>query len=337
MLAASCLAFWCPTPASAADLKLSNRWLASEDARDLAARVFIRELRKHAPQLSLAQQTPAGFNLAAGTELDAILAGRIDMAVLPLADAVPKIPELSVVLMPGVPSDLEAAAQLKGSKFHELLQELTEENGFRILTWWWLPGGFVSADKPIKWPAAVTGMKVNGGQPNFDRLLKVAGAVPEKGAFSDVIRFSPASTVQGGFITFETIAAERVTDRARYVTGGGYRLWMTLMPLIISKKVWDRLSDTERQAFELAADVSDRFFEDSQSDVEQRAALVVAQEGGKLDQLGWPEYEAWMRLAKDASWLEYRRLSPTANELFLMMVENVIRPSAASRQKGQRP
>ena len=45
--------------------------------------------------------------------------------------------------------DLDAARDLKGSPMHTALQALAQAQGIRLLTWWWVPGGFFNTSNSI--------------------------------------------------------------------------------------------------------------------------------------------------------------------------------------------
>jgi TRAP-type transport system periplasmic protein len=141
---------------NARELRLSHQ-LPEADARHRAARVLAAEMKKRVPDLPISVHPNASLVKDPPQQYEAMLEGKIEMAIYPMGYASAKFPELSVVTMPGVPSSAETANLLKGSEFEELLQRLCEEKGFRILAWWWLDGGMASRTKLVTGPPASKG------------------------------------------------------------------------------------------------------------------------------------------------------------------------------------
>ncbi|HSR80463.1 MAG TPA: hypothetical protein VLL28_06740 [Hyphomicrobiaceae bacterium] len=118
---------------AARELRLSHQ-MPESDARHRAARVLAAELKKRAPDLAITFHPNSALIGDPPQQCEAIIEGKIEMAVYPMGYASAKFPELSVVTMPGIPSSAEAASLLKGSQFETKLQELCEEKGFLIVT-----------------------------------------------------------------------------------------------------------------------------------------------------------------------------------------------------------
>ena len=163
---AFCVLLWLETIGTGAptarELRLSHQ-LPESDARHRAARVLAAELKRRAPDLAITIHPNSSLIADPPQQYEAIIDGRIEMAVYPMAYASAKFPELSIVTMPGIPANAEAASLLKGSEFEVKLQELCEEKGFRVLTWWWLDGGMVSRTRAITGPQSVKGLTARSG------------------------------------------------------------------------------------------------------------------------------------------------------------------------------
>lgn len=162
--------------AQAGELRLSHQWTANQDARDVAARVFAEELQKRLPQQRVTIHSSSSLVANPVEQYDAMLDGRIEMAIFPLFYIAPKVPEVSITLMPGVPSSVEQARLLKGSEFQTKFQDFCEQKGFHVLGWWWLAGGIVSREADIGAPASYKSLMVRSGDPNFDLMFQAAGA-----------------------------------------------------------------------------------------------------------------------------------------------------------------
>ena len=311
--------------ATARELRLSHQ-MPQSDARHRASRVLAAELRKRAPHLSISIHPNSSLIADPVKQHDALVEGKIEMAVYPMGYASAKFPELSVITMPGVPSNAEAASLLKGSEFEIKLQELCEEKGFRILTWWWLDGGMASRAKPITGPDSIKGLSArSGGGNDYHTMLAAAGASIMPMPFSEVrpsLESGKLGVVQN---SFEALVSFRFQESAKFVTvGGGFGTLTIFTPILIAKTVWESLSEEERQALEDAASVANIYFEANQREAQEAAVEVFTKAGVKVEPLTFEDYAAWLQIAKDTSWKKYRAVSPRASELFDALLKSFI-------------
>src|SRR5581483_357705 len=312
------------TPLAARELRLSHQ-LPESDARHRAARVLAAELRKRAPDLNIKIFPNSSLVASPPQQYEALVEGKIEMAIYPMGYGSAKIPELSVVTLPGVPASAEAAAILKGTEFEEKLQELCEEKGFRILTWWWLDGGMASRTRPVTGPPTIKGLTArSGGGNDFNSMLAAAGASIVAMPLTDVRPSMEAGKLDVAQNSFETLVSFRFHEFAKFVTVGGYSTITVFTPVIISKALWDSLSTGERQALEEAAAASNIYLEASQREAQETAIEAFTKAGVKVHSLAFDEYAAWLQIAKDTSWKSYRAISPRASELFDSMLKSFI-------------
>lgn len=311
--------------ATARELRLSHQ-MPESDARHRAARVLAAELKKRAPNLAVSIHPNSSLIADPVKQYEALLDGTIEMAVYPMGYASAKFPELSVVTMPGVPSNAEAAGLLKGSEFEARLQELCEEKGFRVLTWWWLDGGIASRSRAVAGPETAKGLTArSGGGNDYHLMLAAAGASILPMPFSEVrpsLESGKLGIVQN---SFEALVSFRFQEVAKFVTvGGGYSTLTIFTPILISKAAWESLSEDERQALDDAASVSNIYFEASQREAQETAVETFTKAGVKVQPLIFEEYAAWLQIAKDTAWKKYRTVSPRASELLDAMLKSFI-------------
>jgi TRAP-type transport system periplasmic protein len=303
--------------APARELRLSHQ-MPESDARHRASRVLAAELKKRAPGLVISIHPNSSLVADPVAQYEAMIEGRIEMAVYPMGYASAKFPELSIVTMPGVPTNAEAASLLKGSEFEDKLQELCEEKGFRILTWWWLDGGMASRERAVTGPKTIRGLTArSGGGNDYHLMLAAAGASVMPMPFSEVRPSLESGKLAAVQNSFEALVSFRFQEVAKFVTvGGGYSTLTIFTPILISKAVWDSLSEQERQALDAAAAVSNVYFEANQREAVEAAVEVFTKAGVKVQPLTFEEYAAWLQIAKDTAWKRYRDISPRASDLF---------------------
>jgi len=309
--------------ASARELRLSHQWPETE-ARHKASRVLMAELRKRGVDLTISLHPNSSLKVKPVEQYDAMLEGKLEMAVYPIAYQSKKFPELSIGLLPGVPSSAETASLLKGTQFEDKLQRLCEEKGFRILTWWWVGGAVASRAQEITGPPSVKGLRARGGDPAFDEMLAAAGASTLTMPSSEIKTAMQNDKLDVALTSFESFMSFRVTEHTKFATLGGNGIWVTFTPVIISKTVWDSLSDDERLALEEAARASNIYFEATQREALESAQEAFTKAGAKVRELTFDEYAAWLHIARDSSWKKYQAISPRAAELFAAMLQSFI-------------
>jgi TRAP-type C4-dicarboxylate transport system substrate-binding protein len=294
--------------------------------------VFVAAALKRAPHLYVSVHPNLSLKIGAVEQLDAMLRGQIEMSVYPLSYAIDRIPEFMIGTFPFVPADLDMAIRLKGTLFHKRLQSLAEDNGIHILTWWWMPSGIASRAREFAGPETIKGLNIGTPDAGFDRLFETVSGrrvqlIPSE-QVGDALRSGKIDTV---VTSLASLLALRIQDQTKFVTFGGLGSFMSFQPLVISKLAWDGLTVDEQIALEEAAALSDEYFESSQRAIERRAKEAFAKAGVQIRELNFAEYEAWSVLAKQKIWPEFRKVSPTADGLFVSLLTSLARPGQGAR------
>jgi TRAP-type C4-dicarboxylate transport system substrate-binding protein len=311
-------------PVSAREFKISHQWPAEIDARDSAARVFVREVQSRLPGASFQIFPELSLKMKAEEQFDALQSGKLDMSVYVLPYAVKKVPEFSLAVLPGLYPSVNAARGLKGSKVLDRLQAVANAHGVHIVAWWWVPGGFVTRTREIGGPETVKGLRLRGGDPLFDLMLSKAGAIPVDLTSNQIYAAMQAGTLDGALTSYETFVSTKIYEHAKYFTAGSPGIWMFATPLVIAKSVWDSLSVPEQEAFEEAAAISEDYFAATQSEAENKFVDTFLAAGAKYHKFTFEEYLAWLRLAQQTAWRQYLTISPTAEAMLMEVVETIL-------------
>jgi TRAP-type C4-dicarboxylate transport system substrate-binding protein len=321
--------------AQAMEIKISHQWKANVDGRDRAARLFVQEVEKADPSIKFRIYPAQSLGIKPVAQLDALQNGTLEMAIFPMSYAVGKAQEFSAVILPGTIPNLDFAMGLKKTGYYTKLQALAEKNGFRIITWWWTPGGFATKDKPVGGPDTVAGQKLRAADPTFESMLKSAGASVTAMASSEIYSGLQSGVLTGTLTSAETFVSMRLYEQTKHATiGGDSALWMLLQPLVMSKQAWDKLSDKQKKAFEAAAEKSDAFFLTLQRDATDKMAEAYKKAGGTSREMTKAEFDAWIALAKKTAYPEFSKISPTAKGL---MDELLKAAAAAPKEKPAAP
>jgi TRAP-type C4-dicarboxylate transport system substrate-binding protein len=326
------LALFCATVAlllgagasQARELRISHQWPEGTDARDRAARIFVKEAELRSPDLKFRIYPRLALNIPAAKQFDALQTGELDMCIFVPPYAVDKVPEFSLAVLPGLYPSLDAVASLRGSKLIEHLQSLANRNGVHILTWWWVPGGIVTRNREVAGPETVKGLRLRSGDKLFDAMLAKAGAIPVS-LTSDRLHVAMKSgEIDGTLTSYETFVSTKIYEHAKYFTAGSPGIWMFLNSLMVSKTVWDSLSEQERAAIEAAAQISEEHFAGTQRDAEQRFVEIFSKAGAKGRRFDREDYLAWLSLAQETAWAEYLAISPDTKAMLYDTIETIL-------------
>ncbi|MEO8143647.1 MAG: TRAP transporter substrate-binding protein DctP [Betaproteobacteria bacterium] len=311
----------CAAPAVAQEIKISHQFKANTDGRDRATRLFVQEVEKRDPSLKFRIFPGSSLNIKPVAQFDALQNGTLEMAVYPMSYAVGKIPELSIIIMPGTVPTLEHAMKLRGTPFQSKFNELCEANGVRVITWWWTPGAFATKDREITGPKSVAGLKMRAADPTFETMLKAAGASVVSMASTEIYPSLQSGVLNGTLTSAETFVSMRLYEQTKFATTPSkYSLWMLLQPLVMSKQAYDKLTPAQKKIFEEAAAKSDAFFLGLQKEAVDKMEEAYKKAGAKVHEMTQSEYDEWVALAKQTSWPEYASKSPKSKELLDLLL-----------------
>ena len=308
-------------------IRISHQWPANIDARDRAARIFVKEVETRLPNYSFQIHPELTLNIGSVEQFDEMQSGKLDMSVYVLAYAVKKVPEFSLAYLPGLYPSVEIVRALKGSQILDQVQTVANANGIHILAWWWVPGGFATRNREVGGPESVKGLRLRGGDPMFDLMLKKAGAIPVALPSNEINSAMKSGDLDGALTSYETFVSTRVYENAKFITAGSPGIWMFLNALVISRSVWDGLTDDEKTAFEEAADISEDYFAETQRDAEKRFIETFTRAGAKYNAFTYENYLAWLRLAQETAWKEYIAVSPQAESMLTESIATILERS----------
>jgi len=306
----------------AQEIKISHQWKANVDGRDRAARLFVQEVNKRDPSLKFRIFPASSLNIKPVAQLDALQNGTLEMAVFPMSYAVGKAKEFSIIIMPGTVPTLAHAMKLRGTPFQAKFNELAEQHGVRVITWWWTPGAFATKDREITGPKSVDGLKMRAADPTFESMLKAAGASVVSMPSTEIYPSLQSGVLNGTLTSAETFVSMRLYEQTKYATVPSQRaLWMLLQPLVMSKQHWDKLTPAQKKIFEEAAAKSDAYFLGLQREAVDKMEEAYKKAGAKVHEMTQGEYEQWVALAKETSYKDFAEKSPMAKELLELLLQ----------------
>lgn len=295
-------------------LRISHQFHDTGDARGRAARIFAEEVSLRSPELKLRVFPQLSIGMSRDEQLESLQSGKLDFAVLPLVFGMKKIPEFSLALLPGLIPNLATARALKDSEVHARLQQVAAANGLRIVTWWWMRGGFATTGREVTTPASVKGLKLQSCG-LAQRVLAGAGAEIRDEPWEEISMRIEMGALDGVAVSYEDFISMRLHERAKFATFGGPSILTCFSPLLMSRKTWDRLTPDQKRSIEEAAEVSNAYFENSQIEAEKRALAAFRKAGARVRSLTHDEFVDWLQLAQATAWTEYVKTSPASRDL----------------------
>jgi len=302
------------SPVASQELRISHQFHETRDTRGRATRIFAEEANLRTPELKFRIYPQLSLGLSRDGQLEALQSGNLDLAVFPLVFAIKKVPEFSLALLPGLLPNLATARTLKASEVHTKLQEIAAANGLRIVTWWWMRGGFATTSKEITTPSSVQGLRLQSCG-LAQKVLAGAGAQLGNEPWDDIAVRIEMGVLDGVAVPYEDFIGMGLHQHAKFGTFGGPSIVTCFSPLLMSKKTWDRLTPEQRQSIEDAADISDTYFETSQQEAERRAVAAFQKAGATIRSLTHDEYISWLELAQKTTWTDYVKGSPASKDL----------------------
>lgn len=302
-----------PQQARAQDLRISHQFHPTADARGRAARVFAEELLLRAPELKVSLHPQLELGMSRDEQLDMLQSGKLDFAVLPLVFGVKRVPEFSLALLPGLVPNLATANALKSSEVYTRLQDVAAKNGLRVVTWWWMRGGFATT-REVKGPSSVKGMHMQSCG-LAQRVLASAGADVADDPWGEISMRLEMGALDGVAVPYEDFMNLKLAEHTKFGTFGGPSILTCFSPMLMSKRAWDRLSLDQQRAIDEAAAIADGYFQTSQVEAEKRARAAFRRAGASIRSLTHDEYLEWLQHAQKTAWHDYVKVSPIARDL----------------------
>jgi C4-dicarboxylate-binding protein DctP len=215
-------------------------------------------------------------------ELEALQMGAVQM----LAPTLSKfgtlgIREFEVFDLPYLFADRAALARITRGPIGQQLFAILEQKGIKGLAYW--DNGFkmMSANKPIRVPADMRGLKIRiQGSKVLDEQMRTLGANPQVMSFSEMSQALQSGVVDGAENPPLNFFSQKVFEVQKHlcVTNHGYLGFA----VITNKRFWDKLPADIRTALEKSIEDAGRL-NDSLIDKESAKAMDAIRKSGKTE------------------------------------------------------
>ncbi|HEX6017811.1 MAG TPA: TRAP transporter substrate-binding protein DctP [Burkholderiaceae bacterium] len=297
-------------------LKASHQFPGGKgDARDEMVQMIARDAK--AANVGLEVQVFPGASLFKPNEQwNALVNGQLDISSFPLDYASGKVRAFGATLMPGLVRSHERAARMSDSPFMKEIKGKIEKAGVVVLADAWLAGAMGSKRGCIRTPADMKGLKIRSAGPTFAQMWQAAGAsivsIPSNEVYNalqtGVAEATDTST--GSFVSF------RLYEQLKCVTApGDNALWFMYEPVLMSKKVFDRLNQKQRDALLAAGQKAQAYFAKEAKGLDDAMVKAFKAHNVEVATLTAAEYDAWLKVARESSYAEFAKEVPDGKQL----------------------
>lgn len=303
MTAALALAIGMPLAGNAEVLKASHQFPGGKgDARDEMVQMIAKDVADANVDLEI-RVYPGESLYKAKEQWSALTSGQLDMTSFPLDYAAGRVPQFSVTLMPGLVRNHERAARLNDSPFMDTIKAMIEENGALVLSDAWLAGGFVSKKNCITSPESISGQVTRAAGPAFEQMLVGAGASIASMPSSEIYTGMQTGVLDAANTSSGSMVSYRLFEQAKCLTAPGENaLWFMYEPVLISKKVYERLNPDQQKALMDAGQRAEEWFAGQAAGLDSKMVETFEKAGVEVVTMTPENYDAWLAIAKDTSY-----------------------------------
>jgi TRAP-type C4-dicarboxylate transport system substrate-binding protein len=250
-----------------AKLTLSHQWPAPAgqegDFRSVLAQRFADQVSAETNGQVTVQLFPNSSLVDSTEQYDAILKGVLDMSVFPLAYAAGRVPEFDISAMPAIVRSHDEAQAWQEAEIGQRLQEITEENGSKIVTWVWNAGAIGTKGSPIVAPDDIRpGMTIRSGFAYHDRMLESAGAGISGMPSNEIYTGMQTGVLDAAVTSTGSFASFKLQEQVDSLTSPSMNtFWFLFEPLIIGTEAFDALCGEQQDAGVEVLQMEDAKFE----------------------------------------------------------------------------
>lgn len=237
-----------PAGCEGATLRLSHQWPAptgeDSDFRSVLAEDFkalVEEKTDGAVEVTV---FPNSSLVDATEQYNAMVQGAIDASIFPLDYASGEVPQFSITLMPTLPRSHDVAQGWQDAEIGERIEQMTSENGVKILTWVWNAGAIGAKGEPVVAPDDVRpGMTMRAAGSYVERMLEAAGAGITSLPSSEIYTAMQTGVLDAAVTSTGSFASYNLQEQVDSYTSptAGNTFWFMFEPLIISNSAFEGL------------------------------------------------------------------------------------------------
>ena len=230
-------------------------------------------------------------------QYEAITEGAQDMSVFPLDYASGDVPAFSITLMPAMVPSHTQARNWQEADIGQRVEELTEENGVKVLTWVWNAGAIgTTSNNPIVSPDDVpSGNVTRAAGTRIEEMLERVGFGIGSMPSSEIYSAMQTGVLDSAITSTSSFDSFRLYEQVGTYTSptGGYTFWFMFEPLIISMDKFEQLTSEQQQILEdVGAELQEFAYTASEED-DVRIDGVFEEAGVNVELMDAESFERW--------------------------------------------
>ncbi len=297
-------------------LKASHQFPGGKgDIRDEMVQIIAREIE--AANVGLKIQVFPGSSLyKPNDQWNAVTRGLLDLTSFPLDYASGRHPEFSATLMPGLVGNFDRAMRLNDSEFMTDIKNIVDKAGAMVIADAWLSGAFASKKNCITSPDTIKGQVIRAAGPAFEEMLSAAGASISSMPSSEIYTGMQTGVLDAANTSSASFVSYRLFEQAKCLTAPGENaLWFMYEPVLMSKKVFERLKPEQQKAILAAGEKAEAYFNDEVRKGDQIMVDTYKKAGVEVVEMSKADYNAWLELAKQSSYKNFAAKVPGGDKL----------------------
>jgi len=297
-------------------LKASHQFPGGKgDIRDEMVQIIAREVESANVGLKI-QVFPGSSLYKPNDQWNAVTRGLLDMTSFPLDYASGRHPEFSATLMPGLVGNFDRAMRLNDSEFMTDIKKIIEQAGAMVIADAWLSGAFASKKNCITSPDTIKGQVIRAAGPAFEEMLSAAGASISSMPSSEIYTGMQTGVLDAANTSSASFVSYRLFEHAKCLTAPGENaLWFMYEPVLMSKKVFDRLKPEQQKAILAAGEKAEAYFNEEVRKGDQIMIDAYKKAGVEVVEMSKADYNAWLELAKQSSYKNFAEKVPGGDKL----------------------
>lgn len=235
-------------------------------------------------------------------QYQAMTQGTTDMSVYPLDYASGDVPALSITLMPAMVASHAQAQNYQDAEIGNRIEQITEENDVKILTWVWNAGAIGSkTEEPIVSPDDVQGgMVTRAAGPRVEQMLERVGFGLASMDSSEIYNGMQTGTLDSAITSTSSFSSYRLYEQVKSYTSptGGYTFWFMFEPLIISMDQFKQLTPEQQKIVEeVGAELQEYAYSASEKD-DARVDKEFEEAGVNVVQMDQASFKEWQEASR---------------------------------------
>jgi TRAP-type C4-dicarboxylate transport system substrate-binding protein len=285
------------------------------DVRDEMVQIIARDAKAAGVDLDI-QVYPGASLFKPNEQWNALVNGQLDISSFPLDYASGKERAFGATLMPGLVRNHERAARLNDSKFMKEIRSKIEKAGVIVLSDAWLAGAVASKKSCIRTPADIKGQKIRSAGPTFAAMWQAAGASIVSIPSNEVYNALQTGVAESTDTSSSSFVSFRLYEQVKCVTAPGENaLWFMYEPVLMSKKSFDRLDKKQQEVLLKAGKKAQDYFAKEAKGLDDEMVKVFKDNKVDVVTLTAAEYDAWINVAKQSSYVEFAKEVPDGKQL----------------------